>query len=457
MERSVLVRRTAPVAVFAAVLGGLLALAAGRDGGAGSGEPRRLPLSMGFRAEGGGAAPRDAATGSSMPAMYSGEIVIPERLLAGVPTEGPVRTVTKGDTGTERIAALAQALGVTGEVQSDADGWFVGTGDKVLRVMRHPGSPWYLGADKVSVGRAGGAPVDGTFTLEATSEPKPPAPSTPSADPDEPVSSDDTPECKPTPDGTDICVIDPAPADCPPPPDGAEPACEVPAPRPAPSPPPQPSDADARAVAQRVFDAVGVTGAVTFNDAWLGKEVVVAPEVAGLPTLGFETRVTVDVEGAILYAAGYLGGTEPDALYPLLAPRDAAYRVWGHVSTPAIGVICPEDEPCPKPEQPQPREATTLRLGLMLNGSYDGKQAFLTPAWLLTFEGSTWPEPLLALPDRYLEQPPAVDQPLVTDPGGEVPPDGGAGSTGDVGTGGTSGGLRPGTAPVEPGSTGAPE
>lgn len=438
MERSVLVRRTAPVAVFAAVLGGFLALAAGKDGGgAGSGEPRPLPLSMGFRAEGGAGAPRDAASSDSTRAAYFGEIVIPDDLLAGVPTEGPVRTVTKGDTSTERIAALAKALGVPGEVQTDSEGWFAGTGDKVLRVMRHAGSPWYLGADKVAMGRDGGVSTgtgvvssDVAVAAPATSEPKP-EPAASNA-PGEPL-TDDSPDCKPTPDGTDICVVDPVPADCPPPPDGAEPACEVPAPRPVPepSPPPQPSDAEARAVAQHVFDAVGVTGPVTFHDGWLGKEVVVAPVVAGLPTLGFETRVTVDVEGAILYAAGFLGGTEDGATYPLLAPRAAVERggSYGGVR-PMIDIACPEEEPCPTPE---PRVATGLRLGLMLNGSYDGTETFLAPAWLLTYESSDWPEPVLALPDRFLEQPPAVDQPLVTDPGGEVPPDGGAGSTGSTG------------------------
>jgi hypothetical protein len=444
MERSVLVRRTAPLAVFAAVLGGLLALSARGGGGSGtrSGtEPHPLPLSMGFRAEGGTNAPRDAAVSGSTRAAYGGGgIVFPDRLVAGVPTEGPVRTVTKGDTGTDRIAALARALGVTGEVQSDADGWYAGTGDRVLRVMRHAGSPWYLGADKVAMGRDGGVSTGVAVAAPATAEPKPPVASTPAPGapvtddtPDDTVSSNDEPVCKPTPDGTDVCAIDPVPADCPPPPDGAEPACVVPPPRPAPSPPPQPSDAAARAVAQRVLDAVGVTGDVTFGDGWVGKEVVVAPVVAGLPTLGFETRVTVDVEGTIVYGAGFLGGTEADATYPLLAPRDAASRYATQFGTPAIGIVCPEDAPCPKPEQPEPREATGLRLGLMMNGSYDGTQMFLAPTWLVTFEGSTWPEPLLALPDRFLEEPPAVDTPLVTDPGGEVPPDGGAGSTGSTG------------------------
>lgn len=432
MERTAAARRFGPVAVFALVLAVLVAIAA-RPGGGGS-DRDLTPIPLGARgALANEGAPHDAAGGSSTRAMYyGGEIVVPDRLLDGVPTEGPVHDVTAGDTSGGRITALAKALGVSGEVRTDAEGWVVGDGDTVLRVLRQPGSPWYLGPDKFGV-----RPVDGGVVVAEPATPQPaPAPK-PDEDPDgdTPVSSDpcapDSPTCS---SGTA-----PKALPCPTPTDGTEPACVPPAPPPEPTKPPQPTDAEARAVAQRVFDAAGLGGAgITVNDAWDGKEVVAAPVVGGLPTVGFETRVTVELGGDILWASGFLGGTDAKGDYPLLAPREAVARggAWGGVRDLALGAPCPPEEPCPTPE---PREATALRLGLMYMTSYDAAQgAFLAPAWLLTFEGNTWEEPVLALPDRYIATPsPAPgDEPGVqTDPGTGTEPSGGAGSDGSAGSG----------------------
>ncbi len=451
MERTALARRVGPVAVFAAVLAALLVLTAVRDGGGGDPRaPRPLKLSAGGRAAGAetraGGAPQDA----SAPAMYGGEVVIPDRLLAGQPTQGPAYDVVRGDVSAARLTALAKALGVTGEVRSDAEGWVVGDGDRVLRVYRQPGTHWYVGPDK-----GAGRPVDGGPAVSdpaapqtAAAEPGTAAPATaapatpptvppdepkPTAGPDDPVSSDTDPGCKPVPEGGTVCA---EPVPCPVPPPGAEPApCDAPRPLPEPTKPPQPSDDEARAAAQRVFDAAGLSGAaISLNDAWIGKEVVAAPVVGGLPTVGFETRVTVVADGSVEYASGFLGGTEAAGDYPLLAPRDAVKRGGAYGPVRALGdYACPESEPCPTPE---PREATGLRLGLQFMTSYDGTEAaYLAPAWLLRFAGSAWEEPVLALPDEFIDSPdpetPVNDAP--GDSGGGTDGGGSTGSDGSVG------------------------
>jgi hypothetical protein len=428
MERSVLARRTAPFAVFAAVLGGVVALSLRGPGADRRLDPVPLSVGAGARAEG-ATAPRDAAM------YYGGEIVIPDRLLAGLPTEGPVSTVTRGDVSTARIAALARALGVDGEVRTVAGGWSVGAGDRVLQVMSQPGTPWYLGPDKGviaedsgggSTGSGGSSGSVGTGIATAQPADAEPEPKPTATGDDTPVSSDPgEPDCKPTPDGSEVCApATPVPCLAP---DGAEPTC---GPVEEPTHPPQPSDADARAVAEKVFDAAGVTGPTTVNDAWGAKEVVAAPVVGGLPTVGFETRVAVLLGGTVQYASGFLGGTEHDGDYPLLAPRDAVARGGAYgdprILSAQVGAPCAPDAPCPTPA---PREATGVRLGLLFMGSYDTEQgAFLAPAWLLTFDGSTWPEPVLALPDRYIATPPPAtgEPPKPDDPPvdqGSIEPD----------------------------------
>ena len=438
MERSTAARRFGPVAVFALVLAVLVAIAA-RPGGGGDRDRDLAPIPLGARGATANEGARDAAAGSTRAMYYGGEIVIPDRLLDGVPTEGPVHDVTAGDTSDARISALAKALGVSGEVRTDAEGWVVGDDetDVVLRVLRQPGLPWHLGPDKFGV-----RPVDGGVVVAEPATPQPAPVPKPVEDPDTPVSSDPCAPDSPTCSGTA-----PKAQPCPSPPDGAEisPACWPPKTPPEPTKPPQPTDADARAVAQRVFDAAGLAGAaITVNDAWSAKEVVATPVVGGLPTVGFETRVTVALSRNVLWASGFLGGTESKGDYPLLAPRDAVTRggAWGGVRDLALGAPCPPEEPCPTPK---PREATALRLGLMYMSSYDAAQgAFLAPAWLLTFEGGTWEEPVLALPDRYIATPSPAPG-VQTDPGTGTEPSGGAGSDGG-GMPGSTGGASPHTA-----------
>ena len=421
MERSALVRRVAPIAVFAAVLGGLAALSVRNDDGpARNGSQRsldRLPLAA-RNAGGAEGAPQDARTGASTADMryWAGRIVIPDALLQGLPAEGPVHTVSRDDVPVDRIAALARALGLVGVVKTDNEGWYVEGDEQTLRVYKQAGTPWHLSSEKRVVVAEPAEPV--------SPEPRP----APEDDPD--ATGGDTPVSSEPCD--EKCQVDPAPPpDCPQPADGTEPACV----RPEPSRPPQPSDAEAKAAAQRVFDAAGLTGyTVTVNDAWSGKEVVASPVVGGLPTVGFDTRVTVLLGGTVSYAYGHLGAATLKGDYPLLAPRDAVDREGPYGAPRAMDDVACEAEPCPTPE---PREAKKLRLGLLFMPSYDPAEgAFLAPAWLLTFGEGPWEQPVLALPDRYLATPPpASDQPAPMPPdGGSVDSGSGGGTSGSTGT-----------------------
>jgi hypothetical protein len=148
---------------------------------------------------------------------------------------------------------------------------------------------------------------------------------------------------------------------------------------------------------------------------------------------------------------GFLDTPALDDTYPLLDPKAALTRVaTGGIAddgrepmpAPAIATCLPE-KPCF--DSPAERVATAVRLGLMYAPSYDAKAVYLVPAWLLSFAGSDYPEPLMALPDRYLATPPPdTREPGVPmcDPapcGVDVPPDGGVTGNGSSGSTGSSG------------------
>jgi hypothetical protein len=447
MDRSTLVRRGAPVAVFAAVLGGVLALNLRR----GPAPLRALPLAA-------SGANRDAAAAGGAPVSgeakmrYGGQVRIPDRLMTGLPSGGPVHDL--GPATDADIRALATALGIDGDVKSDAQGRYAGTGERVLRVANDGGHSWYLGGGR-DVGVVTAAPPPGTIDPEtpvaASDTPATPGTADPGSSGSGSASSgssggaaEPAPCPSPAPGSKDACgqvCTEPAPP--------AKPSCEV-HPYTPPKPPPMPSEEDARKAAAPVLAALGLGSAtVTLQDGWGTRTVVAAPVVGGLPTSGYETRLDVDVHGDVTSGNGYLGTPGASETYPLLDPREAVDR--GGAYGPAVDLMAPcEPTPaggCATPEPVPPRDATAVRLGLLFMGSYDGTKAFLAPAWLLSFEDSTWAEPVLALPDRYLEPPPTAkpDQPGTdpngttgqTEPGGtggtDVPPDAGSGAAPNTG------------------------
>jgi hypothetical protein len=408
MDRSVLVRRAVPVAVFAAVLGGIV-LVSHRPPDRTSLRPHPLPLAAAGREA------TDKAMGAAAPALapYRGKVVVPDSLLAGLPEEGPAYRVGS-DVGGVAITRLARALGIDDEVRTDGEGWVAGSGDLTLRVSGTAGLPWYLGADKAVVSSGGGS--TGVATAEpATAQP----PDAPNASPaDGPAGA---PAGSPAATG--------APDD----------AVRVAAPPP-PSPAPRPSDDVARAVMTRILTALDLDATVTLTPGYAGTDVTAAPVVGGLPTSGFETRVTVGADGNAVYANGFLDSAATvDATYPLLGVRAALDRGYAGGYPGGIEpmldlapVPCPSGTVCPTPAAPPDRVATGVRLGLLLSYAYDGARAWLVPAWLLRYADQAWEEPVSALPDAYIETPPPV-------PTGEGGKDGGV----------TSGSADPGVPVVE--------
>jgi hypothetical protein len=447
MDRARIARVAAPVAVFGLVLGTVVLVTRGGSGG--THRPRPIPVAArGFRAgeQATAGAPRDAVAGW---APY-GTTTIPDSLLAGLPTTGPVYRTGRADSA--GVGALAKAFGVTGEVRTEPGGWTVGTGDRALHASDSPGLPWWLGESKVyAVDAVATANAATSVTAPGSAAPASAPPPKPGATP-QPGTVDPAPPCVSPPPNTK--------ADC-----GPEPG-PIPVPLPPPSQPPQPTDAAARAGAAPLLDALGLSGAtVSVQPGWAGKDVVASPVLGGLPTVGYDTRLTVDVQLAVISGNGFLGAATLDDTYPLLDPKAALAR------GAQGGIYADGREPMPLPPvtslaspapAPPERVATGVRLGLVQVPSYDNTAGYLVPAWLLTFAESDYPEPVVALPDEYLATPPPVtgepgkpgdptakpDEP-VCDPAPcpvDVPPDAGGSGSGSTGSGGS------GVASAEPGT-----
>ncbi len=386
-------RFAAPVAVFALVLG--IVVAVSRHGSS-PGKPHRLPL-----AASGNNRETDAKAGAApmgAPAFYGGEIHVSDALLAGLPDHGPSYDLKASGT-TDRVEALAKALGISGTVHDGDTEWTVGTGDRTLTVSKAYGQSWYLGYGKSVVSSGSGSSGSGGVAV-ATAE-HPPSPVS------EPASE---PTAKPADGGGDTPVATCAP----------DTKCGYVEP----TKPPQPSDDVARAALAKVLAAIGRDpGMVDIEDGWQGKDVASAPFVGDLPTVGWETRLSVAADGTVVYGSGFLSDARADATYPLLAVREAVSRNGGVYAARDIALA-----PYPSPTgTPAPREATKVRLGLMFAPSYEtGGQGFLVPAWLLSFADTTYEMPFLALPDEYVATPPAPSYggPGTggTDDGGAVPP-----------------------------------
>jgi hypothetical protein len=386
-------RYAAPVAVFALVLG--IVVAVSRHGSS-PGKPHRLPLAS----TGGTGRETDAKAGApaAAPVFYGGEIHVSDALLAGLPDHGPSYDLKA--SGTDRVEALAKALGISGAVHEGDGSWTVGTGDRTLTVSTTYGQSWYLGYGKGVVSSGSGSTGSGGVAVATVTAAPPPSPAT------SPATS---PGSEPSSEPADTPLVTCAPDQ------KCGPLAE-------PTKPPQPSDDVARGVLAKVLDAIGRDpGTVTLEEGWSGKDVTSAPVVDGLQTVGFETRLSVAADGTAVYGSGFLTDARLDATYPLLGVRDAVKRGGSGIYAARDIALAPYPSPT---GTPAPREATKVRLGLMFAPSYetDG-QGFLVPAWLLSFADTTFETPFLALPDEYVATPPAPSYGTGggTD-GGAVPP-----------------------------------
>ncbi|MEU1465322.1 hypothetical protein ABZ467_32565 [Streptomyces sp. NPDC005727] len=370
--------RVVIVSVAAAVLlvgggGAYLAAAGGgaghrADAGASGGGATPSPLRLDGWTRGGteGIAPGE-------PDPYGATYVAVGELPDG-PGSAPVY-VPGGEVGRERVARLAEALGVDGAPVAEGPGWRVGGKDGSGPVLR--------------VNRA--APGDWTFSRY----------------------SPGTDDCR----KVTVCAHDPAaPA--------ADPVSVADAEKAAAPVLKALGQDDARIDASRVMGAQRVVDA--------------DPVVGGLPTYGLTTGLTVDSTGELAGGHGQLATPVKGDTYPVLsAARTLELMNKGPKSTHRMGIggcaspvpLKDRDErPCggstsvPKASDPVKVEQAVFGLAARSSG---GRQV-LVPSWLFEVRGSTpgggFTVAYPAVDPKYLvERSPAIDPGALTAPGGPVP------------------------------------
>ena len=224
------------------------------------------------------AVPPKVAVSPSVPASSGGVLSAPSSLPALASEAVGYRLGSQPAPGS--IERLAAAFDVHGPVESDAGGWVVRDGNRLVRVQRVAGLPWFLstlgGPCKV---------VPGT-----------PAPSTPSSEPLPPVAP-------------------PGPSDCP------EPA------PPAEAPANLPSQDEALALAMETLERAGIGASrPVVVDEPGGWYIEAAPLVDDRPTSGLPWTVTVGPGRTITAASGYLASPERADTYRLVGVAEALRR-----------------------------------------------------------------------------------------------------------------------------------
>ncbi|HSF27250.1 MAG TPA: hypothetical protein VLC50_07005 [Actinomycetes bacterium] len=312
----------------------------------------------------------------------SGGYVLEAVLPAG-PATAPVHRLPR-DADAAAVSRLATALGLPGSPVDTGSRWEISAGARVLRVASTAGAQWTYARD---VDRAC-LPMPG-------------------AGPDEPVSC--------------AAVAEPA------------------TPPGAPTRPSAAAVSETRAVAlaEPVLRAAGLDPAHAVVTG-LGPQALVRvdPMVAGLPTAGWSTAVTVDVDGVVT-VSGWLSTTTrtgPD--YPVVSAR-AAFDRLAASPVPALGMACPEPAVGQSPLCGGPVTVTGATFGLSLEQTTDGP--LLVPAWLFEVADSPDPVPVVA-----------VDPAFWGSPADPVPPSGDPDGSGGSGSSGGSVGGGAGVEPVPP-------
>ncbi len=188
----------------------------------------------------------------------------------------------------------------------------------------------------------------------------------------------------------------------------------------------------ARHLARPVLEAVGVNPDAARVDTEGGQQsLVLIPKVGGSTVIGLETRVSVDEQGQVVDASGWLATPAAAAAYPLISARQGYDQLLQQPQPMmALGMPCrivPGTQGCaPIPD----RVVTGATLGLTQAFGTD-RGILLVPAWLFQMRGQSTPVAVVAVQRSFLGQP---DQPA---PGG-----------------GPAVGGQPGRVGSEPGSVG---
>lgn len=405
------------------------------------------------------------------------------------PSSAPVYRYADTQIAESRVAALATALGLTGTPTRHAHGWAVAAtpttppvrdGSAPMLLVRDGSGQWSFarGGDQCPVysvdidnpaGASSGVGCAVTATVAAppldTVATPPIADCAPAATPCADVIATPCPTDKGClcPDGGSACkesintggtiagttvgsggpVTSPTAAPKPCVSGDPQPGvvgCPVPSPPPVGAVRANPPISDARALeaAKPVLAALGLGDAaprVMSSGSW--SDVTVDPTVAGLPTQGITTRISVDATG-VVGAIGWLGEPSEGPIYPLVSAAQALDRL-RTLPVPEIAIACIQGSECPSGVLVRPVTGATLGLALRWDGSGAVGTEVLVPAWLFSLEGSTEPLAWVAVQDAYLGDP-------TPDPGVIAP--GSGSSPGNPGSGATT--------PDNPGTSAAP-
>jgi hypothetical protein len=337
------------------------------------------------------------------------------------PSTGRVYLLPAGTSTRTFVSTLARSLGMSGEPQHLKDGWYVVSRTTELSVSELAGRHWTY----TNHGCVAGPVLDPqTGVACAVAQPSPPiaVPVKPGA------SGGPVPAPAPgAPGGSK--GVNPTPM-------AGPPVTGVgPIPTSVAQPVPVPENV-ARRLARPVLEAGGVNPDAARVETEGGqRSVVLVPKVGGSTVIGLETRVSVDEQGQVVDASGWLATPTAAAAYPLISARQG-YDQLLQQPQPMMALampcrIVPGTQGCaPIPD----RVVTGATLGLTQAYSTD-RGILLVPAWLFQVRGQSTPEAVVAVQRSFLGQP---DQPA---PGGPAV-GGGSGSVGSE-PGSVSGGSAP--------------
>jgi hypothetical protein len=311
---------------------------------------------------------------------------------------GTARAYRIGTEPSMSVGALAKVLGLHGPVASDAGGWVVRDGNKLLRIQRTRGLPWfvttYSGPCQVVPGIAPG----GSSTQSRSVSPTPNATSGPGPTPTAAPIPVPPPRAERLPP-----VPAPGPTDCP-----SESTSVCPSGQPCAPPVPAvepPMRLDPVPPALKLLTAAGL-GA---HDApqVSSSQLNVAPRIDGRTTAGVDWTAVVSANGTVDAASGYLALPEPADSYRLIGTKAAVERLKETVPTFLLPSAC-ASQGCPVQEH-FVSVITGVRLGL-LRGT-----TFLVPAYFYDFQGGDV-HVVPAVEDKYLEVPALTPKPAGNQP-----------------------------------------
>jgi hypothetical protein len=319
------------------------------------------------------------------------------------------------DADSGRMAALAAALGLRGQLKREQAGWTLSDGTATLRVNRLAGLPWSYG-NVVAVpcvrGPRSTAGPTGDRGIQCLT--KDPATAT---DPKAGVAG-----------GGAVARTTGSGVGSPASPGAARPVVPERIARSLPRPADLPSRETAERIARELAAkaGLGLDGAVVkVADGYAARVVTIAPAVDGQPTNGVAWSVSVGPKGRVQYASGWLATPQPADTYPLMSEAEALKRLrersafWPPIVRPDVAarlreMPCPPVTRLPCSGKPSPKRTVTItgvRLGLQLTpgaarDSSPAEVAYLLPAYLFDLEGG-WADvqAVVAVQDRYLTRP----------------------------------------------------